>query len=112
MIFSADMVHIGYPLQSPDDPLITLLAFYLQRSQGLSDYVVTKDVLQAIVKSDMSSIEGSMGSTIVSVQPLSSTANTKEDEENDDESKPTSVIIVASVVVVLLLAVIVALVLR
>ena len=111
MIFSADMVHIlpGYPMQSPDDPLITLLAFYLQLPQGFSDSVVTKDVLQAIVKSDMPSIEGSMGSSISSVQPFVSTADTKEDEENDEESKPTSVIIGASVGGVLLFVFIVAL---
>ncbi|KAJ7356101.1 hypothetical protein OS493_027029, partial [Desmophyllum pertusum] len=111
MIFSADMVHIlpGYPMQSPDDSLITLLAFYLQLPQGFSDSVVTKDVLQAIVKSDMPSIEGSMGSSISSVQPFVSTADTKEDEENDEESKPTSVIIGASVGGVLLFVFIVAL---
>ncbi|KAJ7356102.1 hypothetical protein OS493_027030 [Desmophyllum pertusum] len=114
MVFSADMVHIllGYPMQSPEDPLMTLLAFYLQLPQGFSDNVITKDILQAIVKSDMSSIEGSMGSTISSVQPLASTADTKEDEENAEESKPTNVVIGASVGGVLLFVVIVALGLR
>ncbi|KAJ7356090.1 hypothetical protein OS493_027017, partial [Desmophyllum pertusum] len=120
MVFSADMVHIvpGYPTQSPEDPPITLLAFYLQLPHGLSDKVVTKDILQAIVKSDMSRIEGSMGSTISSVKPLASTADTKEDEEDEEneedekESKPTSAIIVASVGGVLLFAVIGAFVLR
>ena len=91
---------------------MTLLAFYLQLPQGFSDNVITKDVLQAIVKSDMSSIEGSMGSTISSVQPLASTADTKEDEENAEESKPTNVVIGASVGGVLLFVVIVALGLR
>ncbi|KAJ7356098.1 hypothetical protein OS493_027026 [Desmophyllum pertusum] len=100
------MVHIvpDYPMQSPDDPLITLLAFYLQLPQELSHNVVTKDVLQAIVKSDMSSIERSIGTTIVSVQHFVSTAEGEnEDEENEEGSKPSgSVIIVASVGGVLL----------
>ena len=115
-VFSADMVHIvpDYPMQSPDDPLITLLAFYLQLPQELSHNVVTKDVLQAIVKSDMSSIERSIGTTIVSVQHFVSTAEGEnEDEENEEGSKPSgSVIIVASVGGVLLVVVIVALALR
>ena len=99
-------------MQSPDDPQVALIAFFLQMPQGMSDNVVHKDALKAIVNSDMSSIGGSMGSTILSVGPLPSTTETseptlnsgtdafkdkKEDDESDGESKPTNVIIVASV---------------
>ena len=70
----------------------------------MSDNVVRKDALKAIVKSDMSSIGGSMGSTILSVGPLPSTterSKTKGEKENEsrDEFKPesTKTIIGASV---------------
>ncbi len=100
------MVHIlpGYPTKSPDDPAITLLAFYLQLPKGFSNDVVNKDVLINIVESDRSSIEESMVGTILSVQPLpiADTLAVKDDEE----SKPTSVIIGVSVGGVLLLVLI------
>ena len=111
MVFTSDMVHIlpGYPKKSPGDPTITLLAFYLQLPQGFSNSVINKYVLNAIVESGVSSIEGSMSGTILSVQPLFITTDTT--EESDEESKPTVVIIAACVGCVLLLVIIVVLVL-
>ena len=108
MVFTSDMVHIlpTYPKKSPDDPTITLLAFYLQLPQGFFDSVVNKDVLKAIVESDVSSIEGSMGGTILSVQPLTSTNTPEINDESDEGSKPTGVIIGASLGAVLMLIVI------
>ena len=104
MTFTPDMVHIlpGYPKESPDDPEITLLAFYLSLPQGVSGgTVVNKDVLQDIVKSDMSGIGQSMDSTIESVTPVETTSEKieqdNEDEKEDEESKPTGLIIGASV---------------
>lgn len=112
MVFTSDMVHIlpGYPKKSTDNPSITLLAFYLQLPQGVSDNIVNKDVLKAIVESDKPSIGGSVGGTISSVQPLiSSTEPTKESEE---EPKPMNAMIIgASVGCVILVVIIVALVL-
>ena len=114
MVFTSDMVHIlpDYPKKSPDDSAITLLAFYLQHRQGSSDNIVDKDGPTAIVRSDMSSLEKSIGGTILRIQSLSSTRPTKKrngnDDERDEESKPTSVIIGASVGCVLLLVIIVA----
>ena len=104
MTFTPDMVHIlpEYPRESPDDPKITLLAFYLSLPKGVSGgTVVNKDVLQDIVKSDMSDIGKSMDSTIDSVAPVESTPDklqkNNEDEKEDKQSKPTSLVIGASV---------------
>jgi len=109
------MVHIlpGYPTQSPDDPDVALLAFYLSIRQGLlNNTVVNKDVLKDIVNEDISTIGRSMGGTIVSVEPLPSTTeklqDTNEDEENDSNSKATNVIIGASLGGVLIFVIIVA----
>ena len=110
MVFTSDMVHIlpGFPKKSPDDPTITLLAFYLQHPQGSSDNTVNKDVLKAIVESDMSSLEGSIGGTILRVEALSSTSKGNgNDDESEEELKPTSAIIGASVGGVLSLVIIV-----
>lgn len=96
MVFSADMVHIlpGYPMESPYDPIIVILAFYLQLPQGFPDNVVRKDLLRAIVKSDMSSIGESIGGTILSVQSSPSTTGTPEGKVED---KRTGTIVGASV---------------
>ena len=114
IVFTSDMVHIlpGYPKMSTDDPLIILLAFYLQLPRGFSDDIVDKDVLKAIVKSEAESIERSVGGTIVSVQPLIATTETGT-EEGDKESNPQNAVIIgASVGVVTLVVVIVALLFR
>lgn len=117
MAFSGNMVHImpGYPMQSPEDTRIALLAFYLQLPEGFPDNVVSKDVLIDIVNSNMSSIGGSMNGTILSVKSLlTTTPATFNGEQTDDEtgekSEPknaTSAIIGASVGGVLFLIVIV-----
>ena len=105
MVFSRDMVHIlpGYPKQLSDDPLIALLAFYLQ---GHSDGVVPREDLKAIVESDVTSIGESMNGTILSVQLLVSTTDTTE-ESDDKESKPTTAVIIGICVGALLLVIII-----
>ena len=106
------MVHIlpGYPRPSPDDPEIALLAFYIQHPQGFSDAPVKKDALTAIVESNKKSIGGSVGGTILSVQPLISTPEPR--KGSDKESNPQSGIIIGVCVgVVVLIVVIISLVL-
>ena len=100
MKFSADMVQIvpGYPMPSPDDPSITLLAFYLQLPGGVGDNLVSEDVLKNIVKSDMKSIEGSMGVSIKNVESMPLPQNKEDEEDDEDEiddkrSVSTSVIV-------------------
>lgn len=117
MAFSGNMVHImpGYPMQSPEDTRIALLAFYLQLPEGFPDNVVSKDVLIDIVNSNMSSIGRSMNGTILSVKSLlTTTPATFNGEQTDDETgeksetkNATSAIIGASVGGVLFLIVIV-----
>ena len=117
LVFTSDMVHIlpGYPKTSPDDPFTTLIAFYLQLPQGFSNTVVNKNVLLDIIKSNVSSIEESLGAgTILIVKPLSSTEDDDKEEQDDDEDEksiPISALISASlgglflvIVIVLLLS--------
>ncbi|XP_078343354.1 P-selectin-like [Oculina patagonica] len=107
LIFSKDRVHIlpGYPKQLSEDPLIAQLAFYLQFPQAVSDDIVLKDVLIAIMESNVSSIAVSINGTILSVRPLFSKTQTT--EESDEESKPTTAIIIGVCVGVLLLVIII-----
>lgn len=110
LVFTSDMVHIlpGYPKNTSDDPRITLVAFYLLLPQGISDGIVHKDLLQAIVENDASSIEKLIGGTVLSVKPLfANTATTI--VESDEELAPTIVIIGASVGIALLMVIICAL---
>lgn len=119
MAFTGSMVHImpGYPIQSPEDNRIALLAFYLQLPEGFSENVVPKDVLIDIVNSNTSSIGESMNGTILSVQSLLTTTpdtfnGEQTDDEGGEESEPknaTNAIIGASIGGVLFLLVIVAL---
>ena len=112
LVFSSDMVRIlpGYPKQLSNDPLVALLAFYLQFPQGVSSDIVGKNVVIAMLKSNVSSIGETMNGTILNVRPLVSAIDST--EENDEESKPsTATIVGACVGVVLLLVIIVALVL-
>lgn len=112
--FSGDEVYIlpGYPKQVSKDPPEALLAFFLQFPQGFSDDIVPKEIFKAIIESDVSSIEASLGGTIMSIQPLiSTTVATVTTEESDKGSKSTGAIIGACVAVVLLLVIIVVLVL-
>lgn len=77
MVFSRNMVHIlpGYPKQSPEDPKVTMVAFYLSLPPKVSQVtVVPKDTLTIIVERNIRSIGRSMDSFIVSVKPLSLTA--------------------------------------
>ena len=110
MVFTSDMVHIlpGYPKKSPGDPTITLLAIYLQLPQGSSDDTVSKEVLKAIVESDMSSIGSSIGGTNLRVQSSSTREGNGNVDERKEESKPMSAIIGASVGDGLLLVIVVA----
>ena len=107
------MVHIlpGYPKTSPDDPLITLIAFYLQLPKGFSNATVNKNVLVDIVKSDTPSIEGSLSGTIVTVKSLQSKEHV-DDDDSDRDSIPTGAMIGASLGGALFLVVAVALLLR
>lgn len=88
------MVHIfpGYPKESPQNPSITLLAFYLQLPKGFSDNVVNKDVLKAIVESNKSRIEEVVGGTIISIQPYIFTTYTETTEDSDEKPKSRNVI--------------------
>ena len=114
MKFSADMVQIvpGYPMPSPDDPSITLLAFYLKLPGGVGDNVVSENVLKNIVKSDMKSIEGSMGVSITTVQSMPTTPPRidvdQEDETDDEGSISTSVIVGVALGSLFLLGIIIA----
>ncbi len=95
-------------MKSPGDPLITLLAFYLQLPRRSLDNVVHRDVLKAIVKSDMYCIGMWMDIALLSVQPLFSTKETTE-MPTDKDDKSVTVAIAASVGGVLLLVFTVAL---
>ena len=69
------MVHIlqGYPKQSPEDPEVTMIAFYLSFPPEISQgTVVSEGMLTTVVESNMQSIGRSMDSSIVSVKPLRS----------------------------------------
>ena len=112
MVFTSDLVHIlpGYPKQSPSNPQISLLAFYLKLPQGFSNSIVNKDALIDIVKSDMLNIEGSIGGNIISIQPLPLRDTSEVDQKNDKEATPTGAIIGASVGGAMLLFIISALV--
>ncbi|PFX28263.1 Transmembrane protease serine 5 [Stylophora pistillata] len=96
MVFSEDMVHIvpGYPKQSPDNLKITLLAFYLHLPGNIGDNFVSEDVLKRIVKSDMKSIEGSMGVRITTVQSMPSTQSENDEEDKKDDEKSTSIFVI------------------
>ena len=107
------MVHIfpGYPKESTEKPSIVFLAFYLQLPKGFSDNVVNKDVLKAIVESNKSSIEESVGGTITGVQPYISTTATTEDSEEKPKSK-NAIFIGASVGGVIMVGILAILILR
>ena len=112
-MFTSDTVHVlpNYPKQSPDNPQIALLAFYIQQPQGFSNAAIKKEVLKAIVESDTSRIGGSVGGTILSVQPLISTTETTKESDEEPKSK-NSITIGVSVVFVISIVILVALVLR
>ena len=75
MVFSRNMVHLlpEYPKQSPEDPKVTMIAFYLSLPPEVSQgTVLSKDILTAVIKSNMPSIGRSINGSIVSVEPFSS----------------------------------------
>ncbi|XP_044181061.1 MAM and LDL-receptor class A domain-containing protein 1-like isoform X3 [Acropora millepora] len=79
IVFSPDLVHIlaEYPKPSPEDPEVTMIAFYLSLPPEISQgTVVSKTILTTIVESNMKTIGRSMNSTIVSVEHLRQTSKT------------------------------------
>lgn len=79
IVFSPDLVHIlaEYPKPSPEDPEVTMIAFYLSLPPEISQgTVVSKTILTTIVESNMKTIGRSMNSTIVSVELLRQTSKT------------------------------------
>ena len=111
--FSEDRVHIlpGYPQQVFQDPPTALLAFFLQFPRGISEDFVQKDVVKAIIESNVSSVEESLGGTIISIQPLISTTVTSEEDDDKSTSISTGAIIGICVALILLVVIIVAIVL-
>lgn len=88
------MVHIlqGYPKQSPEDPEVTMIAFYLSFPPEISQgTVVSRTILTAIVESNMKTIGRSMNSTIVNVEHLRQTSKTNF-RTNDSEGNHTGAI--------------------
>lgn len=88
------MVHIlqGYPKQSPEDPEVTMIAFYLSFPPEISQgTVVSEGMLTTVVESNMQSIGRSMDSSIVSVKPLRSLPMNKF-RTNDSEGNYTGAI--------------------
>ena len=113
MVFTSELVHIlpDYPKLSPGDSQIALLAFYIQQPQGFSDSAIKIDVVKAIVESDPSSILGSSGGTILSVESLFSTSETTEESDEEPKSKHT-IIIGASVGGAILIGILIGILLR
>ena len=99
MVFSPNMVHIlpGYPKQSPEDPKVAMIAFYLSLPPEVSrGTLVPKDILTTVIKSNMPSIEGSMDGSIVSVDPLlpsSTEFPTNDNGNNKSEANRTGAIV-------------------
>ena len=111
--FSEDRVHIlpGYPRQVFHDPPTALLAFFLQFPRRISEDFVQKDVVKAIIESDVSSVEEPLGGTIMSVQPLISTTVASSEGDDKSTSISTGAIIGICVALILLAVIFVAIVL-
>ncbi|XP_015751523.1 PREDICTED: uncharacterized protein LOC107331448 [Acropora digitifera] len=98
MVFSPNLVHIlpGYPKQSPKDPKNAMLAFYLSLPPEISQgSVVSKEILTIIIKSNMTSIGGSMNASIVSVDALNSPSTafqSNDDRSNKSEANRTAIV--------------------
>ncbi|XP_015751521.1 PREDICTED: uncharacterized protein LOC107331445 [Acropora digitifera] len=98
ILFSPNMVHIlpGYPKQSPEDPKNAMLAFYLSLPPEISQgSVVSKEILTSVIKSNMTSIGGSMNLSIVSVDALSSPSaafQSSDDRSNKSEANHTVIV--------------------
>ena len=95
MVFSPSMVHLlpGYPKQSPEDPEVTMIAFYLSLPSDVSQAsVLSKDILITVIKINMPSIGRSMDGSIVSVDPsspLSIEFQTSHNRNNKSEANRT-----------------------
>ena len=96
------MVHIlpGYPKQSPKDPKNAMLAFYLSLPPEVSQgSVVSVEILTTIIKSNMTSIGGSMNLSIVSVDALSSpSAAYQSNDDSSTKSEGNRMVIVGGIV--------------
>ena len=109
------MVHIlaGYPKQSPEDPKVAMIAFYLNLPPEISQgTVVPKDILTTVIESNMLSIGRSMDGSIVSVNPSSSPSmefQTNRNRNNKSDANRTGTIVGGIVGGCLFLVVIVAL---
>ena len=97
--FSPNMVHIlpGYPKQSPKDPKNTMLALYLSLPPEVSQgSVVSKEILTSVIKSNMTSIGGSMNLSIVSVDAFKSSPSaafqSNDDRSNKSEANRTVIV--------------------
>ena len=114
MVFSPNMVHLlpEYPKQSPEDPKVTMIAFYLSLPPEVSQgTVLSKDILTTVIKSNMSSIGRSINGSIVSVEPFSSPRSpmTNENRNLGNSDGNLTVIVCGIVVGCLFVVVIVAL---
>ena len=115
MVFSPNMVHIlaGYPKQSPEDPKVAMIAFYLNLPPEVSQgTVVSKDILTTVIESNVLSIGRSVDGSIVSVNPSSSPSmefQTNRNRNNKSEANSTGAIVGAIIGGCLFLVVIVAL---
>ncbi|XP_074619287.1 uncharacterized protein LOC141878299 isoform X2 [Acropora palmata] len=90
IVFSPNMVHIlpGYPKQSPKDPKNAMLAFYLSLPPEVSQgSVVSKEILTSVIKSNMTSIGGSMNLSIVSVDAFESSPSAAFQSSGDRSTK-------------------------
>ena len=81
-----------YPKPSPEDPEVTMIAFYLSLPPEVSQgTVVSRTILTTIVESNMKTIGRSMNSTIVNVEHLRQTSKTTF-QTNESEGNHTGAI--------------------
>ena len=99
IVFSPSMVHIlpGYPKQSPKDPKNAMLAFCLSLPSEISQgSVVSKEILTSVIKSNMTSIGGSMNVSIVSADAFKSSPSaafqSNKDRSNKSEANRTFIV--------------------
>ena len=79
------MVHLlpEFPKQSAKDLQVTMIAFYLSLPPEVSrGTLVSKDILTAVIKSNMPGIGKSIDGTVVSVDPWSSSSVVLQTNDN------------------------------
>ena len=111
MVFYPNMVHIlpGYPKQSPEDPIVAMIALYLSLTpKGSQGTVLSKDILTTVIKSNMPSIGKSLDGSIVSVYPISLPPRTFPTNDNLNNSVANRTVIVGAIVGVFLFVVVIA----